>query len=99
MKTYLIKMHLQVPRSRSSAKVNVKYKGYISQEMAISGAFVFHKHILFGISSIIWATFSMFLQLPSTWKGIIFCCIVKRQDVVIINICDLSHEKGPYWNS
>ena len=32
--------------SRSSAKVKVKYKGYISQKMAISGAFVFHKHIL-----------------------------------------------------
>ena len=38
-------MHLLVPRS--SAKVKVKYKGYISQKMAVSGAFVFHKHILF----------------------------------------------------
>ena len=47
MKAYLINMHLLVPRSRSSAKVKVKYKGYISQKMAISGAFVFHKHIVF----------------------------------------------------
>ena len=47
MKTYLINMHLLVPRSRSSAKVKVKYKGYISQKMAVSGAFVFHKYILF----------------------------------------------------
>ena len=47
MKAYLINMHLLVPRSRSSAKVKVKYKGYISQKMAVSGAFVFHKHILF----------------------------------------------------
>ena len=47
MKAHLINMHLQVPRSRSSAKVKVKYKGYISQKMAVSGAFVFHKHILF----------------------------------------------------
>ena len=47
MKAYLINMHLLVPRSRSSAKVKVKYKGYISQKMAISGAFVFYKHILF----------------------------------------------------
>ena len=39
-------MHLLVPRSRSSAKVKVKFKGYISQKMAVSGAFVFHKHIL-----------------------------------------------------
>ena len=47
MKAYLINMHLLVPISRSSAKVKVKYKGYISQKMAISGAFVFHKYILF----------------------------------------------------
>ena len=47
MKEYLINMHLLVLRSRSSAKVKVKYKRYISQKMAISGAFVFHKHILF----------------------------------------------------
>ena len=40
-------MHLLVPRSRSSAKVKFKYKGYISQKMAVSGAFVFHKHVLF----------------------------------------------------
>ena len=39
-------MHLLVPRSRSSAKVKVKYKGFISQKMAVSGAFVFHKHTL-----------------------------------------------------
>ena len=47
MKAYLISMHQLVPRSRSSAKVKVKYKGYISQKMAVSGAFVFHKHIMF----------------------------------------------------
>ena len=51
MKAYLINMHLLVPRSRSSAKVKVKYKGYISQKMAVQGAFVFHKHILFYIAS------------------------------------------------
>ena len=47
MKAYLIDMHLLVPRSRSSAKVKVKYKGYIYQKMAVFGAFVFDKHILF----------------------------------------------------
>ena len=31
----------------TSANVKVKYKGYISQKMAVSGAFVFHKHMLF----------------------------------------------------
>ena len=46
MKAYLINMHLLVPRSRLSAKVKVKYKGYISQKMAVSGEFVFHKHVL-----------------------------------------------------
>ena len=45
MKAYLINMHLLVPRSRSSAKVKVKYKGYIAQKMAVLGAFVFQKHI------------------------------------------------------
>ena len=47
MKAYLINMHLLVPRSRSCAKVKVKCKGYTSQKMAVSGAFMFHKHILF----------------------------------------------------
>ena len=37
MKAYLINMHLLVPRSRSSAQVKVKCKGYISQKMAFSG--------------------------------------------------------------
>ena len=49
MKAYLINMHLLAPRSRSSAKVKVKYKGYISQKMAVSGAFLFHKHILLNL--------------------------------------------------
>ena len=47
MKAHLINMHLLVPRSRSSAKVKLKYKGNISQKMAVLGVFVFHKHILF----------------------------------------------------
>ena len=47
MKAYVINIDLLVPRSRSSAKVKIKYKGYISKKMAILGAFVFHKHILF----------------------------------------------------
>ena len=31
-------MHLLVPRSKSSAMVKVRHKGYISQKMAVSGA-------------------------------------------------------------
>ena len=47
MKAHLINTHLLVSRSRSSAKVKIEYKGYISQKIAVWGAFVFHKHILF----------------------------------------------------
>ena len=47
MKAHLIDTHLLVPRSGSSAKVKVKYQGHVSQKMGVSGAFVFHKHILF----------------------------------------------------
>ena len=47
MKVHLIDTHLRVPRSRSSEMVKVKYQGHISQKMAVSGALVFHKHILF----------------------------------------------------
>ena len=46
MKTHLIDAHLLVPRSRSSAKVKVKYQGHVSQKMGASAALVFHKHIL-----------------------------------------------------
>ena len=47
MKAHLIDTHLQVPRSRSSANVKVKYQGHVSQKMGVSRALVFHKHILF----------------------------------------------------
>ena len=47
MKAHLIVTHLLVPRSRSAAKVKVKYQGHGSQKMGVSGALVFHKHILF----------------------------------------------------
>ena len=47
MKAHLINEHLLVPRSMSSAKVKVRYQGHVSQKMGVSGALVFHKHILF----------------------------------------------------
>ena len=49
MKAHLIDTHLLVPKSRSSATVKVKYQGHVSQKMGVSGALVFHKHILFVI--------------------------------------------------
>ena len=47
MKAHLIDTHLLVPRARSSAKVKVKYQGHVSQQMGVSRALVFHKHILY----------------------------------------------------
>ena len=43
MKAYLIDMHPQVPRSRSSAKAKVKYKGYISKKNGRFGGIRFLK--------------------------------------------------------
>ena len=53
MKAHLIDTHLLVPRSRSTAKVKVKFQGHVSQKMGVSGALVFHKHILFLIFSVV----------------------------------------------
>ena len=47
MNAHLIDTHLLVPRSRSSAKVKVKYQGHVSQKMGVLGELVFHKHIMF----------------------------------------------------
>ena len=47
MKAHLIDIHLLVLRSRSFAKVKAKYKGHVSEKVGVSGALVFHKHILF----------------------------------------------------
>ena len=47
MKAHLIDTYLLVPRSKSSPKVKVKYEGDVSQKMGVSGALVFHKHIMF----------------------------------------------------
>ena len=50
MKAYLINMHLLVPTSRSSAKVKVKYKGYISQKNGrFGGIHVSQTHLVFHV--------------------------------------------------
>ena len=41
MKAHFIDKHFLVPRSRSSAKVKVKYQGHVSQKMGVLGALVF----------------------------------------------------------
>ena len=50
MKAHLINTGLLVSRSRSSAKVKVKYQSHVSQKMGVSGALVFHKNMLFSLS-------------------------------------------------
>ena len=52
MKAYLINRHLLVPRSRSPAKVKVKYKGYISQKKngRFGGIRVSQTHLVFLVS-------------------------------------------------
>ena len=47
MKAHLINADIMVLRSKSSAKVKVKYQGHVSQKMGVLGELVFHKHILF----------------------------------------------------
>ena len=67
MKAHLIDTHLLVPRSRSSAKVKVKYRGHVSQKMDVLGAFVFHKHILFKVENAAYLTVIFDVR-------IVFCC-------------------------
>ena len=47
MEAHLINTHLLVPRSGSSAKVNIKYQGHISQKMGfIGGISVSQTHLV-----------------------------------------------------
>ena len=69
MKACLINMHLLVPRSRSCAKVKVKYKGYIFQKIVVLGAFMFHKHIL-----LFWC-----LQMLSIWTSLKIFRLVRSE--------------------
>ena len=45
MKAHLIDTHL-VPRSRSSAKVKVKYQGHVSQKWVFRGISVSQTHLV-----------------------------------------------------
>ena len=100
-------MHLLVARSRSSAKFKVKYKGYISQKMAISGAFVFHKHILF-FSCLIECLFmetkdimgkSLFAHVkvntscmfPPKWSSLACGISFERNDLFLTRVLHLCH--------
>ena len=64
MKAHLIDTHLLVPRSRLSAKVKVKYQGHVSQNMGVSGALVFHKHILLTMLSYTHKPFVKYVKKP-----------------------------------
>ena len=63
MKAHLIDTHLLVPRSRSSAKVKVKYRSHVSQKMGVSRALVFLKHIVFFLNFFISLIFFYFFPL------------------------------------
>ena len=55
MKEHLIDTHLLVPRSRSSAKVKVKYQGHVSQNMGVSQThLVFNERIIAVTLNFLW---------------------------------------------
>ena len=87
MKAYLTNMHLLVPRSRSSAKVKVKYKGYISQKMAVSGAFVFHKYVLFFFLSFTGIELNHFVTVSKFVPFLLKTNIVNVSEYCIDPIC------------
>ena len=50
MKAHLINTHLLVPRSRSSAKVKVKYQGLVSQKIGVLGGISLSQtHLVFNL--------------------------------------------------
>ena len=102
MKAHLIDTHLLVPRSRSSAKVKVKYQGHVSQKMVVSGALVFHKHIFLllisrqksrGLRTKTFATWSQFLPTLSekAFSLLLMIFSILRISVLWISICQISH--------
>ena len=67
MKAHLIYTYLLVSRSRSSAKVKVKYQGHVSQKMGVSGALGFHKHILLRMFWVLFCRIFQMLQEHNFW--------------------------------
>ena len=84
MKAYLINMHLLVPRSRSPAKVKVKYKGYISQKNGrFGGIHVSQTHLASG--SLRFESHQDFIFLPCICFFVTdFVGVFKR---LILHIC------------
>ena len=94
MKEHLIDTYLLVLRSRSSAKGKVKYQGHNSQKMAVSGALVFHKHILF------YNVFekAFFVKVIKTWDFVVtrldvfntgYVCLKSLPNDKILNVIKL----------
>ena len=54
MKAHLIDTHPLVPKSRSFAKVKVKYQGHVSQKMGVSGSLVFTNTSCFSQFFMVW---------------------------------------------
>ena len=86
MKAHLIDTHLLVPRSRSSAKVKVRYQGHVSQKMGVSRALVFHKHILSPL-------LSMFSNFPKTcFKNITSKLPSAKSDTFSVSLAESKYQ-------
>ena len=81
MKAYLINTHLLVPRSRSSAKVKIKYQGHAFQKMDASGALVFHIHLDINVTLIFTLTFADDLDLSNS-RCVSRCALIPNMSLV-----------------
>ena len=82
MKALLIDTHLLVPKSRSSAKVKVKYQGHVSQKIGVSGALVFHKHILFSSADALNLDYSKIALCGKDFSNMLFVVCKSFQFVI-----------------
>ena len=94
MKVHLINTHLLIPRSRSSAKVKVKYQGHVSHKMGVSGAFVFHKGISFFLSFYLFCKTIFFFCLGKQGEGyarmsLSVCCLGNVYKLLLILCSEL----------
>ena len=80
MKAHLIDTHLLVPRSKSSAKVKVKYQGHVSQRGCFGGISVSQTHFVFSVCIIpfqfIWFKHIFLLGLRSKFFQFIFAILL-----------------------
>ena len=71
MKAHLIDTHL-VPRSRSSAKVKVKYQGHVSQKMGVLGGISVSQTHLFFFCYVFKNLFPIVVKVGIAWQRVKF---------------------------